>query len=175
MPIRLSAVSALLILGACASLNEEACRSGNWDSIGYNDGVRGRSQSYINEHREACGEFGITPDTTTWLRARLEGLKVYCTPENSYEAGRRGSELNNVCPTSEFGDLRLANFFGLRYYEINEEIEALTEEMEELVFLLETTPDLDETVKSIYLARILDIQKTTFELQVERFKYAQLP
>ena len=175
MSIKLSAVSALLFLGACASLNEEACRSGDWDSIGYNDGARGRSQSYINEHRDACSEFGISPNTTAWLRARAEGLKVYCTPENSYDAGRRGGELNNVCPASQFGDLRLANFFGLRYYEINEEIGALTEEMEELIFLLETTADLDETVKSIYLARILNIQKTTFGLQTELYKYAQLP
>ena len=175
MSIRLSAISALLFLGACASLNEEACRSGDWDSIGYNDGVRGRYQSYINEHSDACSEFGITPDTASWLRARAEGLKVYCTPENSYDAGRRGSELNNVCPTAVFGDLRLANFYGLRYYEIEEEIDALTDEMEELVFLLETTPDLDATVKAIYLARILSIQKTTFELQSELFKYAQLP
>jgi len=173
MFMKILTASSLVFLAACASLNEEACRTGDWESIGYNDGVRGRSQSYINQHRDACSEFGIAPNTATWLRGRLEGLKQYCTPENSYKTGRRGSELNNVCPTTVFGDLRLANFYGLRYYEIEQEIKALEREAEELFVLLET--EADENIRNIYLARITDIQKTTFELQTEIFKFAQLP
>jgi len=61
MFMKFLAASPLVFLMSCASLNEEACRSGDWATIGYNDGTRGRAESYITEHREACGEFGITP------------------------------------------------------------------------------------------------------------------
>lgn len=173
-------MSPVVFLMSCASLSEEACKTGDWESIGYNDGVRGRSESYINEHREACGEFGITPNTSVWLRARAEGLKQYCTPTNAYNIGRRGNDLNPVCPAQGLSDLRLANFFGLRYYEIDQEIDALTDEKENIEFILATqfieplTPD-QLSLKNLYLSQLIDLQKIISELKWELLKYDELP
>ncbi len=174
------AVSSLVFVAACASLNEEACRTGDWGTIGYNDGVRGRAESYINEHREACGEYGIAPNTAVWLRGRIEGLKQYCTPDNAYSVGRRGSELNNVCSTAQLSELRLANFFGLRYYEIAREINALEDEISEIELILLTNFTGDLTLEQIqlqnfYLSQIIDMQKSIRELDFELTKYAALP
>jgi hypothetical protein len=174
------AVSSLVILAACASLSEEACRTGDWESIGYNDGVRGRAESYINEHREACAEYGIAPNTAVWLRGRIEGLKQYCTPDNAYTVGRRGNELNNVCPTTQLSELRLANFFGLRYYEINREIDALEDEVDEIELILVTNFTGDLTPEQIqlqnfYLSQIIDLQRSIRQLEFELRKYSTLP
>ena len=174
------AVSSLVFLAACASLSEEACRTGDWESIGYNDGVRGRYESYINEHREACSEYGIAPNTAVWLRGRIEGLKQYCTPDNAYTVGRRGNELNNVCPTTQISELRLANFFGLRYYEIDREIDALESEVAEIQIILATnfigelTPEQLQ-LQNFYLSQIIDLQKSIRELEFELLKYSRLP
>ena len=173
MSIKILTISPPVFLMACASLTEEACRAGNWETIGYNDGVRGRADSYINQHRESCGEYGIAPNTTVWLQGRIQGLKQYCTPPNAYKTGLRGSELNNVCAPAQISELRLANFFGLRYYEIDREIDALDDEIKELLELLANEPD--EAIRKIYIDRIGDIQKTASALQFELVKYASLP
>ena len=180
MFMKFLAISPVVFLMSCASLNEEACRTGNWESIGYNDGVRGRAESYVNEHREACGEYGITPNTAVWLRGRIEGLKQYCTPDSAYTVGRRGNEINNVCPAAQTSELRLANFFGLRYYEINREIDALEDEVDQIEFTLSTdfTGDLTPEqmqLQNFYLSQIIDLQRSIRQLELERAKYAALP
>ncbi len=174
------AISSLAFVAACASLSEEACRSGNWETIGYNDGVRGRAESHINQHREACGEYGIVPDTAVWLRGRIEGLKQYCTPDNAYTVGRHGSELNNVCATDQQSTLRLANFFGLRFYEIEREVKALEGEVAAIQLILATdfTGDLTPEqlqLQNFYLTQVIDLQKNIRKLEIELLKYSTLP
>lgn len=180
MFMKFLAISPVVLLMSCASLNEEACRSGDWATIGYNDGVRGRAEGYINEHRETCGEYGITPNTSVWLRGRIEGLKQYCTQDNAYSVGRNGRDLNNVCPAYQVSDLRLANFFGLRYYEIDQEIDALTEEVSEIQFILATqfkgelTPEQLQ-LQNFYLSQLIDTRENLHALELEQLKYAALP
>ncbi len=174
------AVSSLVLLAACASLSEEACRTGDWENIGYNDGVHGRYESYIGEHREACSEYGIAPNAALWLRGRIEGLKQYCTPDNAYTVGRRGSELNSVCPVTNRSELRLANFYGLRYYEINREVYALKDEINDIERILATDFIGDPTpeqlqLKNFYLLQIIDLQRSIHELEFELLKYAAAP
>ena len=41
-------------LAACASLNEAECRSGDWYSVGYEDGTKGRFLSFFDRHVKAC-------------------------------------------------------------------------------------------------------------------------
>lgn len=180
MLMKFLTISPIIFLMSCASLNEEACLSGDWATIGYNDGVRGRAESYIFEHREACGEYGIAPNTSVWLRARIEGLKQYCTQDNSYSVGRQGRELNNVCPADQTGNLRLANFFGLRYYEIDQEIDALSDERKEIQLILATNFEGELTLEQLqlqnfYLAQVIDLQRSIHQLEFEQMKYASLP
>ena len=107
-------IAFLPLLASCASLSEDSCRIGDWSAIGYRDGANGQLISYINEHREACAEYGVTPDVEVWARARLDGLQEYCTAENAYDIGRRGRDFSPVCTTNREG-LRLAHLYGQRY------------------------------------------------------------
>lgn len=116
-------LAAAVVLGSCTTLSEDACRGGDWYSIGLTDGARGRLPDYLTNHAEACQKFGIAPDRATWERGRREGLKQYCTVENVYQQGRRNLSLAPVCPASQVEQLQAANFAGLSYRKIEREIE----------------------------------------------------
>lgn len=119
-----------LLLASCASLSEDACRSGDWAGIGVRDGMAGRGPSYVREHVDACGEYGIMPDLTLWEAGRQEGLKTYCTPRSAWEEGARGRILKDVCANAEA--LRDDNRRGLRYYRIGKEISRLERDIHQI-------------------------------------------
>ncbi len=119
-------VAAICVLGAlsgCASISEEACRAGDWDGVGFRDGVEGRLPSYFLNHARACNEIGIAPNKSVWEKGYAEGLTRYCTPRRAFEEGQSGDRLNNVCPAQDVQDLRRANERGLRWYRIDRDIQ----------------------------------------------------
>lgn len=170
----------LLALMSCASLNEDSCRAGDWEGIGYNDGTNGRLLTYLGEHREACSEYGITPNSTSWLRGRLEGLKQYCTPANVYDVGRRGRDLSPVCSPAQASELRLAHLYGMRYYEIEREIDKLDDELDEVLFRLETefneviTPEQAD-LRRYLLRQVRELQRDIRDLERDLRDYDDLP
>jgi len=87
----------LSVLSACATLSEAECQAGDWRSIGLNDGARGRSASYVDNHISACAEYGTTVDRQLYEAGRAEGLRVYCRLDNAVALGRAGETYNNVC------------------------------------------------------------------------------
>ena len=176
---RLIFVAFLPLLTSCASLSEESCRGGDWASIGFRDGANGQLISYINQHREACADYGIVPDVEVWARARLDGLKEYCTPQNVYNLGRRGREMNPVCEANREG-LQLANFYGLRYYEISNEIDDLEDDMDAILLRLATEFTGTLTTEQIVeqqrlLAQVREIQRDIRRLERDLRRYDDLP
>lgn len=89
-----------LCLGACASLSEDECRNGDWQNIGYLDGVQGEGPEKLAEHREACTRYGIAPDLAAYSAGRDAGLQLFCTPRNGFRYGSRGSIYQGVCPAN---------------------------------------------------------------------------
>ncbi|MBN9696734.1 MAG: DUF2799 domain-containing protein [Zoogloea sp.] len=90
---------AVLSLGACATLDEQECRSANWRELGLRDGRMGYPASRLAEHQEACAEFGIRPDPGAYARGRLDGLDGYCQPRNAVQEGLAGRSYQlGVCP-----------------------------------------------------------------------------
>ncbi len=172
---KLFALAPVVLLAACASLTQEQCETGDWSSIGYNDGVEGRSESYINQHRDACGEYGITPDVNAWLAGREQGLKQYCTRPNAYQLGRSGDELNPVCRT-DVDALKLANFYGLRYYELDQMIVEARDEMNTYIEALASDDgSLSPEIRQFYLGRIRELQYNIALWEAEKVKYAVMP
>lgn len=177
---KLLPLAPVLFLMSCASLNEDACRTGDWEGIGFRDGTNGRLTSYISEHREACGEYGIAPNSAAWLRGRIEGLKQYCTPDNAYWVGRRGSELAPVCSAAQSSDLRLANFYGMRYHEIDSEIDFLEDQMDELLTRLsedfsgELTAEQNE-LQRFFFTEVRSLEQRIRALEFDRLNYNDLP
>jgi ribosome modulation factor len=80
------------------TMNKDECRSVDWRTVGYEDGVAGRSGERIGEHRRACAQHGVTPDLNAYLTGREHGLREYCQPHNGYRAGVNGATYYDACP-----------------------------------------------------------------------------
>jgi len=92
-------LAALLVAGCSSNtLSKDECRTVDWRTIGYEDGVAGRSGDQIGRHRKACAEYGITPGLDEYRAGRAEGLREFCQPNNGYRAGASGQTYYDSCP-----------------------------------------------------------------------------
>ena len=126
----LAVVATTFSLTSCATLSKEECTVGNWQAIGYNDGVAGHYPDRLASHTKACAKAGVTPDYQAWERGRVLGLKQYCTVDSAYNIGRRGQTMNNVCPAETASQLLRSNQRGLALYKLNSEIDRDNKQLE---------------------------------------------
>jgi cell division protein FtsB len=95
----LALACALLLLAGCASkMSRDECRTVDWRTVGYEDGVAGQPGDRIGEHRRACAEHGVTPNLDAYLAGRTAGLREYCQPHNAYRSGVNGYTYFDTCP-----------------------------------------------------------------------------
>ncbi|MGH8519542.1 MAG: DUF2799 domain-containing protein, partial [Panacagrimonas sp.] len=125
-------LSGALALGSCATLNENECRSADWYQLGSRDGANGGARSRIEEHREACAEFGLPADDAAWFQGYEAGLLDYCTADNGYRVGRRGGGYGRVCPAPEEREFVEAYELGHETYAVEREIAELDRRAESL-------------------------------------------
>jgi hypothetical protein len=79
-------------LGACSTMSESECRTVDWRTIGYEDGVGGYSGDRISVHRKACAKYGVSTDLAAYQAGRDDGLREYCQPANGFRVGSHGNE-----------------------------------------------------------------------------------
>lgn len=91
-------VTTLLLTACSTSMTKDECRTVDWRTVGYEDGIAGRPGDRIGEHRRACAEHGITPNLDAYLAGRTAGLREYCQPHNAYRAGANGYTYFDTCP-----------------------------------------------------------------------------
>ena len=91
-------LAGMLILTGCATLNKEQCLRGDWRGVGWTDGMNGEPAVRIEQHREACAEYGVRPDQKLYMDGRAEGLRQYCELDNAFQTGLDGKPYKNVCP-----------------------------------------------------------------------------
>ena len=84
--------------GGGATVSENQCVAGDWQTLGYRDGARGYRSSSILAHQDACGEHGIVPDRHGYMLGWEEGVREYCQANNGFAVGEHGYGHNNVCP-----------------------------------------------------------------------------
>ena len=89
-----------MALGACATMSASECRTVDWRTIGYEDGVSGYSGDRISVHRKACAKYGVSTDLAAYQAGRDDGLREYCQPANGFRAGAHGGEYAGICPAS---------------------------------------------------------------------------
>lgn len=94
----LAITSMLWLIGGCASMNQQECLTGDWYTVGYEDGVKGKSADRIGSYRKACASHNVTPDLGQYQAGRESGLVEYCQPLNGFDVGQRGSSYAGVCP-----------------------------------------------------------------------------
>jgi len=70
---------------------------GDWYGIGFSDGTSGRALTRIEDHQEACADYGVAPQLDQYRQGRDDGLLQYCTASSGYRVGNRGSGYGGVC------------------------------------------------------------------------------
>jgi hypothetical protein len=90
--------SVLLLSGCATKMSKEECRTVDWRTVGYEDGVAGQPGDRIGQHRRDCAEHGVAPNLDAYLAGRAAGLREYCQPHNGYRAGENGHAYYDVCP-----------------------------------------------------------------------------
>jgi len=123
LALGLSVFGSIYLLAGCATLSKQECLVGDWQAIGYNDGVAGYHSDRLASHTKACAKASVAPDYQAWERGRKLGLQQYCTINNAYNIGRRGRHLNNVCPITMANTLQVANQKGLDYYALDSQLD----------------------------------------------------
>lgn len=127
-PIKLSwlaVLSALLVQSGCATLSRDECFRADWYRIGREDGAKGYPGERIEDHRKACGEFGISPNPSAYRQGRGDGLMLYCTPSSGFEQGKSGASYRYVCPR----ELE-ANF--MRGFRVGAQVHDLTQQIHQV-------------------------------------------
>ena len=89
---------AVLVSGCASGLSRDECNTADWRTIGYEDGVQGRSEARISGHRKACAKHGVAFNFEAYRSGWDEGVGRYCQPGNGYHQGRRGKSYSGVCP-----------------------------------------------------------------------------
>ena len=91
-------IGAVMMLMGCSSMSEKECLATDWRTVGYEDGVAGRSGDRIGRYREQCSEHGVAPSLSEYQAGREQGLREFCKPVNGFRVGARGAVYNGVCP-----------------------------------------------------------------------------
>ncbi|MEP4704008.1 MAG: DUF2799 domain-containing protein [Hyphomicrobiales bacterium] len=91
----------LLALSACATLNEDECKTVDWKQLGDIDGSQGHSSSRIAQHSKACEKHGLPVNVAAYNQGWKVAIARYCTAQNGFNLGKRGATYRGSCP-SEF-------------------------------------------------------------------------
>jgi Protein of unknown function (DUF2799) len=87
-----------VLLGGCATgMSKDECALADWQTIGYEDGLRGFPAERIGAHRVACAKHQVTPNLAAYTAGRERGLREYCQPKNGFRVGLHGGGYANVC------------------------------------------------------------------------------
>lgn len=141
-----------LSFSGCAALSRSECKTANWHTIGYEDGVAGRAAARIGDYRKACAEYGISPDLGRYLEGRAAGLKLYCRPAHGFHLGLNGFSYNDVCPSGASALFFRAYEEGWAIHVAQKEVDAAERRLREK---LEERRDLVRAVKQ-YERELID-------------------
>jgi len=79
-------------LQGCGSLPRDECQTADWYTIGYQDGLHGRSEADL---QAVCAERDRATQTARYTQGRDDGLKRFCSPRNGFRLGLEGAKYNN--------------------------------------------------------------------------------
>ncbi len=127
--IRLVVLAVVAGLAGCATLNEDQCRSADWYELGLRDGSEGEPRSLLLEHREACAEYGVHPNTPRYMEGRRHGLRDYCRIDNAFQSGLDGHQYQGVCPPGIDLKFRRYNAAAYDVHETRLEIEKVDDQL----------------------------------------------
>ena len=120
---RVALVALVTLFAGCAGMNESECVTGDWYTIGFEDGSLGHPTSRVGQHRKACAKHGVAPDFAAYHNGRENGLQEYCAPARGFSLGSRGGHYTGVCPT-QYEDSFLASYHrGTELYSLRSDVQ----------------------------------------------------
>lgn len=125
MRVFLLLILSLAVLSGCgsrATVSESQCVAGDWQTLGYRDGVNGYRSSQLLNHQDACVKHGAIPDREGYLVGWDQGVREYCEANNGFAVGERGQTYNNVCPDTLRADFLHAYQQGRQLYRVRMEV-----------------------------------------------------
>lgn len=123
-PILIGLIGLATVAG-CSSLSRNQCIAGDWETVGYRDGLGGVASTRLLEHHEACVSHGVVPDRNAYLTGWQDGIAQYCQPANGFSLGQRGVAYGNVCPLRLHSAFHDAYQDGRRIYRARTEVATL--------------------------------------------------
>ena len=127
---RLMGLILMVGLSGCATLSEEECRVGDWQTIGFEDGSIGKDVRDIGRHREACADYGITVDLEAYRQGHDEGMVVFCQPASGFDLGASGQPFNDNCPQALRPEFYAAYDDGKRVFKLRREVNFRLQDLE---------------------------------------------
>ncbi len=152
-------IGLLLLITGCSTLSEEQCRLGDWQAVGYQDGVNGRDPMYLSKHLDACTDYGISPDKKAYSLGRDEGLKQFCTYDNGLSFGKSNRGYANVCPAELAKDFLRGYEKGKKVAKVQEEIYQVSSDIRTLEDQMDKEQDLGRKVSMRTQIRMLQRQQ----------------
>jgi hypothetical protein len=123
--LKLGLTVALLAVGGCASVSKNQCLVGDWETVGYRDGLNGAQSTALLRHQNTCLKHGVTPDREAYMGGWRNGVVQYCQPDNGFDVGNRGAGYANVCPEHLAHPFRAAYNDGRQLYLARVELDNL--------------------------------------------------
>jgi hypothetical protein len=114
---------AVFASGCASGLSKDECNTADWRTIGYEDGVQGRSEAQISRHRKACARHGVGLNFEAYRSGWDEGVRRYCQPGNGYHRGRRGKPYSGVCPAQLEAGFLQAYREGRELYDLEADVQ----------------------------------------------------
>ena len=119
------AAACLLVGSGCATMSASECQNADWETIGFEDGSKGRLPSHVGKHRKACAKHNIIPNLGFYLKGHAQGVKIFCTESNGFIIGKKGTSYNGVCP-AEISERFINGYhIGKQFYAVSHSIDQL--------------------------------------------------
>ena len=130
-------ILAVLLISGCATLSESQCMAGDWETVGYRDGLAGKQSAELLDHQNACVRHGVIPDRTEYLAGWEDGVRQFCQPNNGFAVGESGRDFVSVCPQGMQDAFYEAYQEGRRLHLAEAEIEAVNRQISQKEYRLE--------------------------------------
>ena len=111
-------------------MSKDECRTVDWRTVGYEDGVAGYSADRIAQHRKACAKHEVAPDLEQYLNGREAGLREYCQPANGFRVGAAGASYGGQCPGDLDGEFLSAYERGRHLHHLEARLQQCTHQIE---------------------------------------------
>lgn len=179
-PLLFSIVALTLFgCGGGATVTENQCYAGDWESLGYRDGAEGLRSSQLLEHQEACGPYGVVPDRQAYIAGWQAGSNEYCQPNSAFEIGELGYGHSNICAADMQQAFTAAYRQGRQLYLARRDVqnlESLIGEREARLEYVRTeivTTSTDQLNPALTVAQRVDLLAATQRLSEEKARIEQ--